>query len=64
MLKVTDPVGVPAPGTTLLATVAVKDTAWPTPPGLAALTSVVVVPSCLTVSVSEALLPAKLTSPL
>ena len=61
-MKMTVPVGVPLPGAVGL-TVAVKVTDWPKTEGFADETTVVVVPSCVTVWLSTAEgLPVKLVS--
>src|SRR4051794_37481470 len=62
-LKVTDPVGVPAPGATA-PTVAVKVTDWPKVEGLGAAESAVVVLAWLTVCITAPeVLVRKLLSP-
>ena len=64
MVKITVPVGVPAPGATAL-TVAVKVTVWPDTEGFNEELTVVVVLALLTVCVkSGEVLPLKLPSPL
>ena len=55
-LKVTVPVGMPAPGP-FAVTVAVKVTVWPKTDGAGEAATIVVVASCLTTSVRPALLP-------
>ncbi len=64
-MKVTVPVGVPAPGATAL-TIAVKVTGWPKTDGLFEETSAALVLALVTVCVSagELVLELKLPSPL